>query len=139
MIQFKMAAPIRSSDGMTDDEKIESKLHRIYHKCTRHGHCLVVDEGSSKNNSGYFRYLLIYPGYRGVNTTMHRAVYVLEKRRPDIIRNHSAGHVSHLCGTKSCVEISHLVLESSADNNRRITCHESRICSGGCSPPCIIH
>ena len=126
---FKMAAP-------TDDQKIHSKLRFIYQKCHRNGVCLLVGVGSRTRN-GYPRYHLRYPGYREVNTTLPRAVYILEHRRPELIRNVDAGEVSHRCGEKACVEVQHLLLESPSDNKKRIICHSHKRC-GGCSPPCII-
>ena len=130
-----MAAPMLS-DGMTEEGKIKAKLEQIYKRCDRDQECLMVREGS-QTKTGYFRYHLRYPGHREVNTTLHRAVYILERRQPDLIRNQAAGEVSHRCGEKMCVEKSHLHLEMPVDNTRRIDCHSSRTC-GGCSPPCII-
>ena len=125
-----------SGDSMTDQEKILSKLQFIYQKCDKNGTCLLVGVGSLTWN-GYHRYHLRYPGHREVNTTLQRAVYILEHRRPDLIRNVDAGEVSHRCGEKACVEVQHLLLESSSDNKKRIVCHNNKKC-GGCTPPCII-
>jgi hypothetical protein len=133
---YKMAAPRQSGDGMSDEAKIKCKLDRIYMKCHRKGDCLLVHSGC-KNKYGYFRYHLRYPGHGEVNTTLHRAVFILEGRQPTLIRNTAAGEVSHRCGEKSCVEVRHLKLESSTANKKRIGCHSSEKCDG-CSPPCII-
>ena len=131
-----MAAPV-SSDSPGTEDKIKSKLSFIYERCVREGECLIVC-GRSTTRNGYPRHHLRYPGHGEVNTTLHRAVFILEERRPDLIRNPSAGEVSHRCGVKTCVEMRHLVLESSADNNRRKDCHAARECYHGCLPPCII-
>ena len=125
-----------SVDGMTVEQRILSKLQCIYEKSARNGDCLLAVVGS-RNKDGYYRYHLRYPGHREVYTSLPRAVYILEHRRPDLMRNVHAGEVSHRCGEKTCVEVRHLVLESSSLNKRRITCHGTQKCNG-CSPPCIL-
>ena len=123
-------------DGMNDEEKIRHKLSLIYKKCERDEECLIVKEGST-TRLGYMRHHLRYPGHRDVNTTLHRAVYILENRQPRLIGDKDAGDVSHRCGRKECVEITHLVLESRAENTARRKCHRSKSCNG-CSPSCVI-
>ena len=125
-----MAAP-------SSEDKIRAKLELIYSRCvTSLDGCLLMQEGS-QTKSGYPRYHLRYPEHGEVNTTLHRAVYIMEHRRPELIRNQAGGEVSHRCGQKACVKLDHLVLETSAKNNYRKECHRCKKCYG-CSPPCII-
>ena len=39
-------------------------------------------------------------------------------------------HVSHMCHTKKCIEVSHLSLEPALINNRRKSCQLQGICCG---------
>ena len=130
---FKMAA--QANDKPSAESQIKRKLKSIYNKSGVVGGCLVP-AGGSETGKGYLRYHLRYPGTGEVNTTMHRAVFVLEHRRPDLLRNSDAGEVSHRCGNKRCVQINHLVLETSAANNSRRNCHDEGHCFD-CQPPCI--
>ncbi len=114
-----------------------AKLHKIYSTHIYVNECLVPEKEVAVRRDGYRRCHLTYPGELSVNTTLHRAVYILEKRDPSLIRNKSAGEVSHRCGNKTCINIRHLVLEQPSANSLRRSCHRDRRCYG-CSPSCII-
>ena len=118
---------------------IEDRLKSIYgrFKDAPNG-CKVPQDRGSLTKEGYGRCLLRYPGHDRVNTTLHRAVYILEKRQPELIRNKAAGEISHRCGNKVCVQIDHLILESPAENCLRRRCHDDGKCYGGHREPCII-
>ena len=121
------------------DSIILDRLEDIYRRfrCDQNG-CKVPKASGGSTREGYGRCFLRYPGYGPVNTTLHRAVYMLEKRQPELIRNVAAGEVSHRCGNKCCVEINHLILESPAENCLRRRCHADGRCYGGHREPCII-
>lgn len=131
----KMAAP---SDKPSIDMQIRNKLGRIYSKFVYKDECLVPKDGKSPTmtKDGYLRYHLRYPGAVPVYTTLHRAVFILEKRKPEMIRNRTAGDVSHLCGKKSCINIEHLCIETASLNSYRRGCHQQGRCFG-CEPPCV--
>ena len=121
---------------MSDDQKIGPKLERIYNRChsTKYG-CKVFTGLSTAQRYG--RYHLTYPGAGSVNTTVHKAVYILERREPDLMRDKEGRHVSHLCGIKLCTNIRHLVLENASKNRFRFNCQKQSKCDG-CQPPCVI-
>ena len=131
-----MSVSESSSDAMSDDQKICRKLEKIYRRChpTEYG-CKVF--AGSTTAQGYGRYHLTYPGAGSVNTTVHKAVYILERKEPDLIRDREGRQVSHLCGTKLCTNIEHLVLENASKNRFRCSCQKQNKCDG-CQPPCII-
>ena len=121
------------------DAVIEDRLKSIYRRCSDDSNgCKMLQGGESSTKGGYGRCLLKYPGYCPVNTTLHRAVFILEHRRPELIRNKAAGEVSHRCGRKLCMQIHHLILESPAENCLRRRCHEDGECYGDHREPCII-
>lgn len=76
-----------------------------------------------------------------VHSHVHRFIYYYynELDSYDDLRGQE---VSHLCHTKTCVNVSHLVLESHASNQSRITCAvgsalgAERVCCH--QPPCIL-
>lgn len=85
----------------------------------------------------YGRVKLRWPGQlRLIQTTVHRAVYALVNRHPDILGNERSGDVSHLCGTHLCIKPDHLTLENRAANCQRRTCHR-RAAACSCQPPCL--
>ena len=88
----------------------------------------------------YGRVCLSYPGPgqpKSVQTSVSRAVYVLDKQKPELLRNPEAGDVSHRCDNPLCINPDHLPLESRVANSQRRTCHSDSTCLG-CIPPCII-
>jgi hypothetical protein len=125
------------SDVLSVDVLIANKLKKIYKGCDENKDGCLIFQGS-RNNRGYGRYHLTYPRWGTVNTTVHRAVYILEKRSPELIRDHDKGEISHLCGMKLCVQIKHLRLESGSDNMHRHSCHKDEKSYLGCHPPCVI-
>ena len=44
---------------------------------------------------------------------------------------------SHLCGTRNCVNSDHIVFEARDTNQKRIKCHEKKICTKAHEPNCI--
>ena len=123
--------------GRSDEAKIVAKLSAIYAKSRVVNGCRIVDGRGATTRDGYRRCFLRYPGERPVNTTLHRAVFIMENRDPSLIRNKAAGEVSHRCGNKACITIGHLVLEQPSQNSNRRSCHRDGRCYG-CLPPCII-
>lgn len=68
------------------------------------------------------------------NTPMHvhRLVYMIHHR---VLKLHPSDyHVSHLCHTRDCVNISHLVFEPQHINNARQHCYSEKICTKSHSP-----
>jgi hypothetical protein len=125
--------------GRSDEEKIRVKLAKIYSQFEPHNGCMLPTNKRATMANGYLRYFLRYPGEGPCNTTLHRAVYVLEKRAPEVLRNKAAGQVSHRCGNKTCINISHLVLEQPSQNCDRRRCHLDRKCYGHeGTPECVI-
>ena len=121
--------------------KLKKKLDKIHGKCTvsgRNAHCLVwPSDRCGITADGYGRISLTYPGLPRVETTVHRAVFILSENRPDLIKSKTAGDVSHLCHEKRCVTKEHLWLESRARNMLRNACASSGKCQCKLTPSCI--
>ena len=123
------------SAAMSDEEKIQKRLHNIYRKCQEGNNgCLIFTGASSRD--GYGKCHLRYPGAGEIHTSSHRAVYILENRQPDLLRDRTR-EVSHTCGEKKCVRLQHLFLESPSENEFRKSCHRDGQCYH-CEPPCSI-
>ena len=123
----------------SSDAVIAERLDGIYRRFkTDQNGCMIPRETGKTTTGGYGRCFLRYPGHDPVNTTLHRAVYILEKRQPNLIRNKGAGEVSHRCGNKTCVQVGHLILESHSENCLRRRCHEDGQCYGDHQESCII-
>ena len=126
--------------------RLDKKVNDIVKRCTEVGDCLLWPERSSQGKSsctldGYGRIRLSYPGLpggSGIETTVHRAMFILLERRPDLIKNKSAGDISHLCHKKRCVRRNHLVLESRSANMLRNECLGLEKCQCGQFPACIV-
>ncbi len=121
-----------------EDAAVAKKLQKIMSRVEPRGSCLEYYKGTTKGNYG--RYHMCYP-YEGqsfkAQMTASRAVYILEKRRPDMVGEPDTGHVSHLCHNSRCVNIEHLHLEHPSSNEQRKACKIKRECQGSCNPPCI--
>ena len=103
LIVFMMTS-VYVSAALSDEEQIKRKLKTIYEKCRiTNNDCLLFNGSTTKGRYG--RYCMTYPGpgwKRKANTTVHKAVYVLETRRPELLGTTDGGEVSHLCGVKLC-------------------------------------
>jgi hypothetical protein len=124
---------------------ISKKIDGIIKRCTENGgDCLMwpvsSTRGKTTTSDGYGRVKLTYPGFprSTVETTVHRAIFILMERRPDLIKNKPAGDISHLCHRKRCVRREHLVLESHTANMLRNECQVLEKCQCGQSPLCIV-
>jgi hypothetical protein len=92
-----------------------------------------------KTKSGYTVIDVRLPGHsRFVSMNVHRLRYMIHTRCIQL--NAKNYHVSHLCHTKSCVNISHLSLEPPHVNNSRQNCLSQQRCLKNHMPfpDCII-
>lgn len=128
------------STRMSPESTIEARLAGLLANTRANGSCKIWN-GTARDSAGiYGRVCLSYPGPgqpKSVQTSVSRAVYVLDRRKPDILRNSKAGDVSHRCNDPLCIEPTHLTLERREVNDQRRTCHRDKTCLG-CIPPCII-
>ena len=128
------------SDRPSNEAKIQKMLRRFLLNTEKQGDCLLW-KGRSRDSTGrYGRVCLTYPGEgmpKSVQTSVSRAVYVLEHRLPDLLRNSEAGDVSHLCTNQLCINPRHLTLETRAANCQRRACHQGRNMACVCVPPCM--
>lgn len=130
------------ADRLPPDVKIERLIRHFLDNTVAAQECLIWQgkARTPKPNKLYGRVHIKYPGEgwpRAVQSTVHRVVYALVKRRPDIIKNVNAGDVSHLCGEHLCINPDHLTLENHADNCQRRTCH-GMMAACSCQPPCYL-
>ena len=122
---------------------VGEKLEKLLQNAKPVGSIGCLEYGIGKTKGNYGRYHMCYPSFEpGMKSfkaqmTASRAVYILTKRRPDMIGEPGTGHVSHLCHNPRCVNIAHLHLESPAANCRRQTCQFNKKCQGSCDPACI--
>ena len=122
---------------------VKRKLDKILSKTKSVGPigCLEYSVGTTRGKYG--RYHMTYPPIEPQGSsfkaqmTASRAVYILHKRRPDMVGEPGTGHVSHLCHNPKCVNIEHLHLESQIANERRKPCQFKKECQGTCDPVCI--
>jgi hypothetical protein len=121
------------------EKKIQDRLDTFLKNTTPNGACKIWN-GKARNGSGFYgRVCLTYPGYTAVQTTVSRAVYVLDQRAPNLLgAHHEEGEVSHRCNRPLCIEPTHLTLEKKPANDQRRTCHNLLKRCRGCHPPCII-
>ena len=92
------------------------------------------------NEYGYGRFTYTsFLGGKQVETTVHRAYYMLVNR----VSMEPTGTVpylqaSHLCHTKTCVNLNHINMEPRALNSQRNTCKRNKKCTGHVVfPDCI--
>ncbi len=124
------------------DSIVQEKLDKILQKTVLTGPTGCLEYGVGKTKGNYGRYHMSYPTLEAgtslkAQMTAHRAVYILSKRRPDMIGEPGTGQVSHLCHNPRCVNIAHLHLESPAANCQRQACQLKKKCQGFCDPACI--
>lgn len=128
------------STRKSTDTQIKERLDGFLANTTASGECKIWS-GKARESSGFYgRVCLSYPGPgqpKSVQTSVSRAVYVLDKQKPELLRNPEAGDVSHRCDNPLCINPDHLTLESRVANSQRRTCHSDSTCLG-CIPPCII-
>lgn len=79
----------------------------------------------AKDKDGYGIARIHFRGKR-IKVRVHRLAYYLYHNLPSM----AGKHVSHVCHTKLCFQMSHLSLESSSINNRRKVCVNNGECSG---------
>lgn len=93
--------------------------------------------GCQRGDSGYISVNVTFPkgGHRR-HVNLHRFIYILYHKIQSF-DDLGSGEVSHLCHNKACINIKHLVLESHANNQSRITC---RLGDQQCQhiPKCIL-
>ena len=63
---------------------------------------------------------IFYPKYGGKMIEAYQATFINHTQQLPIKGN----DISHICGKNSCVEISHMILESHLKNTQRRTCHD---------------
>ena len=132
---------INMSDRLSLEQQIKKILDRFLRNSDQDGECKLW-RGKARNSSGrYGRVCLTYPGDgqpKAVQTSVSRAVYVLDRRRPDILQNPEAGDVSHRCLNTLCINPRHLTLESRVLNSQRRSCQQGIKEACSCVPPCIL-
>lgn len=113
-------------------EFIAMLKERVLSNTLKQGQCQIWSGLVDKNGYGYIRVTI--HGKR-LKLQCHRLVYFIGHSHP----LSKSVHVSHLCHTKRCVELSHLSYEPQAVNNNRKSCKLDNECSGHHGyPRCLI-
>ena len=103
----------------------------------RENNCILFTGRHTK--SGYGVIDVRFPGQKRHSPIhVHRIRYMIHIRCTHL--SPSDFHVSHLCHTKNCINISHLNFEPAAVNNSRQNCNSQKRCLQNHSPhpDCLI-
>jgi len=105
-------------------------LQRLNDNYTMHvnGVCKIWTGCVSKNGYGQLRYRHPRDGFTRLrNTTAHRVALMVHNQNFDIP---ATMHASHLCNHRACINVDHLIFESSHLNSLRKSCFLHNRCSG---------
>ena len=117
-------------------EKIKTQSNRSSSSSSStSSYCLIW--GKSVNSSGYPQMRFSFPGKCSKKFIVHRMLYALQRNS---ILDKPHFDVSHLCHSKLCVEVEHLVYEPSVVNAQRRSCKTFAKCCGHSPyPDCMLH
>lgn len=108
-------------DSSMPDAFAKDYLDRIIKKTKNSLNNTCILYTGRKKKSGYTVIDVRLPGHsRFVPMHVHRLRYMIHTRCIQL--NPENYHVSHLCHTKTCVNIAHLCLEPPHVNNSRLQC-----------------
>ena len=128
-----------AADFSMPDAFAKDYLDRIIKKTEKSLNNTCILYTGRKTKSGYTVIDVRLPGHsRFVPKNVHRLTYMIHTRCIQL--NPKNYHVSHLCHTKSCVNISHLSLELPHVNNSKQNCLSQPRCLKNHMPfpDCII-
>ena len=107
-------------------QKIENKSKQCENSC-------ILYTGRTKN-TGYGIIDIRFPGMeRHIPMHVHRVRYMIHIRTLKLTP--SEYHVSHLCHTRNCSNVSHLSFEPAHVNNARQNCFSEKRCTKHCPYP----
>ncbi len=96
-----------------------------------------------KDKHEYSRFFFVYPNKTRREERAHRVALCIQKRvfpndLPKIDEFYNKVEASHLCHNNSCVEVSHIVMETHELNMERNHCREQGFCTKSHKPYCLM-
>lgn len=126
--------------------KISERLSKLsFPTGNKHG-CITFIGETPKKGGGYGVMKVFWPGHDKSKTEKaHRMAYMLHHKltyedMEKIKINGKSTECSHLCHNKTCVNPSHIAIETHETNQGRITCNVDGICRSGnhSGPKCLL-